>query len=63
MASSNNEPRPLREIAEDEDEGAAAAFIMAHPDCGDDLEIGRVADVLVCHCAAHAETLTYAVQH
>ncbi len=59
----DNESHPLRKITEDEVEGAAGAFIMAHPDCGDDIEIGRVADVLVCHCARHDETLTYAVQH
>jgi hypothetical protein len=54
-------PKHMREIAEEGVEGAAAAFIMAHPDCGDDIEIGRVADCLVCHCAHHDETLTYRV--
>lgn len=62
MASSSDEPRPLREISEEEVEGAAGAFIMAHPDCGDDVEIGRIADVLVCHCEPHGETLTYRVR-
>jgi hypothetical protein len=52
----------MREISEEEVKGACAAFVIAHPDCGDDVEFGRLADNLVCHCALHEETLTYRVR-
>ncbi len=53
---------PMREISEEEVEGACAAFVIAHPDCSDAVEFGRLADNLVCYCALHDETLTYRVQ-
>lgn len=53
---------PMREITEEEVDGAMAAFVMAHEGCGkDSVEFGRLADNLVCYCALHDEALTYRV--
>lgn len=34
-------PRPYRPLPEDQVEGAQAAFLMAHPECGEAVEIWR----------------------
>lgn len=51
----------MKEITEDQVDGAMAAFLVAHEDCGEAVEFGRLADNLVCFCALHDETLTYQV--
>ena len=43
-------PRPWRVITEDESFGASAAFLVAHPGCGNAVQIDRSEWSLVCWC-------------
>lgn len=52
-------PRPYREIAEDQVEGAQVAFLMAHPSCGEAVDIWRGPWSLVCWCEQCNDLRTY----
>jgi hypothetical protein len=52
-------PRPYREIAEDQVEGAQVAFLMAHPSCGEAVDIRRGPWSLVCWCEQCNDLRTY----
>lgn len=52
-------PRPYRELSEDQVEGAQVAFLMAHPNCGEDVDIWRGEWSLVCWCESCQDLRTY----
>lgn len=54
-------PRPWRIISEDESFGASAAFVLAHPGCGDAVQIDRGEWSLVCWCECCKDLRTYQV--
>lgn len=43
-------PGPSRRITEGEVPLACAAFLMAHIGCGEDVELAKLADTLLCYC-------------
>lgn len=51
--------RPWRVITEDESLCASAAFIFAHPDCGDAVQIDRGEWSLVCWCEQCKDLRTF----
>lgn len=51
-----------RTIIEDEAVGAAAAFIMAHPNCASAVDIERVDWLLVCWCEYCRDIRTYLIR-
>lgn len=52
-------PRPYRPLPEDQITGAQAAFLLAHPACGEDVELWRGEWSLVCWCERCSDLRTY----
>lgn len=56
------EPRPWRQIQEDQVDLAAVAFLMAHPVCDEAVQISREGRSLVCWCGLCRDLRTYQVE-
>ncbi len=53
--------RSPRRITEEEVLLACAAFLMAHEGCGEDVELAKLADTLVCYCDRCNDLRTFVV--
>lgn len=54
-------PGPSRRITEEEVPLACAAFVMAHEGCGEDVELAKLADTLVCYCDLCNDLRTFVI--
>ena len=61
MNAKKPQPGPSWRIAEGEVPLACAAFLMAHEGCGEDVELARLADTLVCYCRLCNDLRTFVV--
>lgn len=61
MNGKKPKPGPFLRITEEEVCLACAAFLIAHEGCGEDVELAKLADILVCYCDLCNDMRTFCV--